>query len=105
MSLQYFLSESITIRRLRSIDAIRSVFSATGTAVGYLTSWQEPNPEKIAMYEGEIGKTFVAFVDISCPAVTGDQVVKDGVIYSVKNVKTNEFGSTHYKRLTVVQGD
>jgi hypothetical protein len=103
--MKYFLSEAITLKRLKSLDATRSVFSATGTSEGYLASWQEPNPEKIAMYEGEIGKTFVAFLDISCPVMPGDQVVKDGVIYSVRNIKINEFGSTHYKRIVVVQGD
>jgi len=81
------------------------VFSATGTAAGYKVSWQEPSPEKIALYEGEIGKMFSVFVDISCPVQSGDQVVRDSVQYSVRDVKTQDFGSMQYKRLIVVKQD
>jgi hypothetical protein len=103
--MKYFLSETITLRRLGAIDINRSVFSATGSSDGYLASWQEPSPDKIALYEGEIGKTFVCFVDICCPVQPGDQIVKDGTTYSVRDIKVNEFGSTHYKRIIVVSKD
>jgi len=103
--MKFFLSKTITLKRLRGLDINRSVFSATGSADGYLGSWQEPNPEKIAMYEGEIGKMFVCFLDISCPIQAGDKLIKDSVTYSVRDIKVNEFGSTHYKRVIMVSGD
>ena len=103
--MKFFLDKSITLKRLKYLDINRSVYSATGTAVGYPASWQEPSPERVALYEGQIGNMFSCFVDISCPAVDADQVVKNGITYSGKDIKTMDFGSTQYKRLIVVRGD
>lgn len=102
--MKYFLSSTITLKRLKGLDINRSVFSATGSADGYGASWQELNPEKIAMYEGEIGKMFVCFLDISCPVQAGDKLIKDGITYGIRDIKVNEFGSTHYKRVIAVLG-
>ena len=103
--MKYFLDKTITLKRLKYLDQNRSVYSATGTADGYSASWQEPSPERIAMYEGQIGNIYSCFVDVACPAQDADKVVKDDVIYSVKDVKVMDFGSTQYKRLIVVKGD
>ena len=103
--MQYFLDKIITLKRIKYLDINRSVYSATGTAVGYPASWQEPSPERIALYEGQIGNMFSCFVDISCPVQDADQVVKSGVIYSVKDIKIMDFGSTQYKRLIIIKGD
>jgi len=102
--MRYFLDKTISLKRLKGKDINRSVFSATGSA-SYLASWQEPSPDKIAMFEGQIGKIFVCFLDICCPIQAGDKLVKDGVTYGVRDIKVNEFGSTHYKRVIVVSGD
>jgi len=101
----YFLDKTITIRRLEEIDDNRTVYSATGTAVGYLCSWQEPSAETLQMYEGQIGDFYSVFVQIACPVQDGDQVVRDEKIYSVRDVKVMDFGATQYKRLIVVKGD
>ena len=103
--MRFFLDKSITLKRLKYLDINRSVYSATGTAVGYPASWQEPSPERVALYEGQIGNMFSCFVDISCPAVDADQIVKNGITYSIKDIKTMDFGSTQYRRLIVVRGD
>jgi len=103
--MRYFLDSTILIKRLHMKDINRSVFSATGTAGGYLGSWQEPSPDKIQMYEGQIGKMFVCFLDISCPIQAGDKLIKDSITYSVRDIKINEFGSTHFKRVIVASGD
>lgn len=99
--MQYFLSHVITLRRLRSIDTNRSAYSATGTADGYPASMQEPSPDMIQMYNGQIGNMWMCYVEEDCFALEGDQVVISGIKYSVKSVKVMDFGSQHYKRLTL----
>lgn len=101
--MRFFLNKTITVRRLIQKDINRSVFSATGTADGYFASVQEPRPDRIQMYGGQIGNVFECYVEEDCPADDGDQVVKDGVKYSVQNVKVMDFGVQHYKRLTIVK--
>lgn len=103
--MRYFLDKTVTLRRLRRIDANRSAFSATGTSVGYPASLQEPSPEIQQLYEGQIGNLFSCFVDVGVPVVNGDQVVCSSVTYSVRDVKTMDFGSTQYKRLVLTKGD
>jgi len=73
--MQYFLSKTITLRRLRAIDQNRSVYSATGTADGYSASVQEPSPNKTQMYGGQIGNLWECYVEEDCPALEADQVV------------------------------
>lgn len=99
--MKYFLDRVITLRRLRAIDSNRSVYSATGTADGYPASQQEPSPQKIAMYGGQIGNLWECYVEEDCPALEADQVVIASQIYSIKDMKVMDFGSQHYKRLTI----
>ena len=101
--MQFFLSKVITLRRLRAIDSNRSAYSATGTADGYPACQQEPSPDKIAMYGGQIGNLWECYVEEDCPAMEADQVVISSVIYSVQNMKIMDFGSQHYKRLTITK--
>lgn len=101
--MQYFLSHVITLRRLRAIDFNRSAYSATGTADGYPACVQEPSPDMAISYGGQIGNLWMCYAEEDCFALEGDQVVLDGVIYSVKSVKVMDFGSQHYKRLTIVK--
>ena len=101
--MKYFLSKVLTIRRLRAIDSNRQAYSATGTADGYPTCQQEPSPQKVAMYGGQIGNMWEAYVEENCPALEADQVVISGQIYSVRDMKVMDFGSQHYKRLTIVK--
>jgi len=100
--MKYFLSKIITLRRLKSVDINRSVYSATGTADGYPASQQEPNPNKVQMYGGQIGNLWECYVE-DCPALEGDQVVIEGQKYSVQNMRVEDFGSLAYKRLTIVK--
>ena len=94
------------MRRLHKIDANRSVYSATGTAE-YDAGWQEPAPERIAMYEGDIGNLFEVYVDISCPAEQGWEVVSAGKTYTIRDIKVMDFapGSVNYKRIIVSEKD
>ncbi len=102
--MKYFLSKVINLRRLRATGyADNTAYSATGTADGYPASLQEPSPEKVAMYEGQIGNLWECYVEEECPVLEADQVVISNIIYSVQNVKVMDFGSQHYKRLTIVK--
>lgn len=101
--MQYFLDRTLTLRRLRAIDSNRSVYSATGTADGYPACQQEPSPQKQQMYQGQIGNLWECYVEEYCPALEGDQVMISGKIYSVQDMKVMDFGSQHYKRLTIVK--
>jgi len=101
--MKFFLDRVITLRRLRAIDSNRSVYSATGTADGYPASQQEPSPDKMAMYGGQIGNLWECYVEEDCPALEADQVVINSVVYSVQNMKVMDFGSQHYKRLIIVK--
>ena len=51
--MRFFFDRIITLKRLIRLDANRSVYSATGTAVGYPASIQEPSPEIQQLHEGE----------------------------------------------------
>ena len=99
--MQYFLDKILTLRRLRAIDINRSAYSATGTADGYPASIQEPSPDMTAMHGGQIGNMWMGYVEEDCFALEGDQIVYNGTVYSVKSVKVMDFGSQHYKRLTL----
>ena len=99
--MQYFLSKIITLRRLKAIDSNRSVYSATGTADGYPASIQEPSPDMVQMQDGQIGNMWMGYVEEDCFALEGDQIVYNDVIYSIRSVKVMDFGSQHYKRLTL----
>lgn len=101
--MKYFLVERVTFRRLRVKSGNLTAFSATGTVA--MASWQTPSPEKIQMYEGQIGKVYECYLDGTPPYVRGDQVVKDGKIYDVRDVKVVDFGSQHFTKLIVVEGD
>jgi hypothetical protein len=101
--MQYFLTKVLNLRRLRAIDANRSAYSATGTADGYPISMQEPAPDMMQMYDGQIGNMWMCYVQEDCFALEGDQVVILGVKYSVKSVKVMDFGSQYYRRLTLIK--
>jgi len=101
--MQYFLDKVITLRRLRSLDTNRSAYSATGTADGYPANVQEPSPDKIQMYGGQIGNLWECYTEEECPGQEGDQIVINSRIYSVQNIKVMDFGSQHYKRYTIVK--
>lgn len=101
--MQYFLDKVITLRRLRAVDSNRSAYSATGTADGYPASLQEPAPDKIQMYGGQIGNLWECYVEEDCPALEADKVVINSQTYMVQNEKVMDFGSQHYKRLTIVK--
>lgn len=103
--MKYFFDRNITIKRLRHIDINRSIFSSTGTAVGYPASFQEPSPETLQMYEGNIGNMYSCFVDIDCPAQDADHVIIRDVEYAVRDVKTMDFGAFQYKRLIIIKND
>ena len=102
-TMQYFLDRVITLRRLKAKDTNRQAYSATGTADGYPASVQEPSPDKIQFYGGQIGNLWECYAEEDCPALEGDQVVINTRIYSVQNVKLMDFGSQHYKRMTIVK--
>ena len=55
------------------------------------------------MYEGQIGNFWECYVEEDCPAVEADQVVIAGKKYAVKDIKVMDFGSQHYKRLTIIR--
>ena len=100
--MKYFLDKIITLRALKDRNNFQ-VYSATGTAGGYPASVQEPSPEKVQMYQGQIGNMWECFVEEDCPAVDADQVVISSVLYSIQNVKVMDFGGQHYKKLIIVK--
>lgn len=85
------------------IDINRSVYSATGTADGYSASLQEPSPDRVSLYGGNIGNLWECYTYEDCPALEGDQVVIDDQIYSVQNIRDEDFGSLAYKKLVIVK--
>lgn len=101
--MRYFLDKIITIRKLRIKSGDRSVYSATGTA--YQASWQEPRPERRQYYEGIIGQPYEVYVEEDMPVQEGDQVVKDGIVYSIAEIKEMNFGTQRYKKLIVGKHD
>ena len=101
--MKYFLSKVINLRRLRAIDSNRSAYSATGTADGYPASVQEPSPDKVQMYGGQIGNMWSCYVEEDCPAMEADQVVISSVLYSISDMKVMDFGSQLYRRLTLTK--
>jgi len=101
--MKYWLTKIILLKRLRAIDSNRSVYSATGTADGYPASLQEPNFKKVQMYGGQIGNMWECYVEETCPALEGDQVVIEGQTYSVQNMRVEDFSALPYKRLTIVK--
>lgn len=101
--MKYFLDKNITLKRLRAIDGFRDVYSATGTAVGYPASIQEPNPDKVQYYEGQIGQPYFCYVEENCPVIDSDKAVHNGSEYMIKDVKVMDFGGQHYKRIIIVK--
>lgn len=99
--MKYFLDKSVSFRRLRIKSGDRSAFSATGTVEK--CSWQTPSLEKIQMYEGQIGKIYSVYFDGELEWGRGDEVVRDGVIYKIRDIKIVDFGSQHYTELVVVE--
>ena len=55
------------------------------------------------MYGGQIGNLWECYVEEDCPALESDQVVIAEKVYSIQNMKVMDFGSQHYKRLTIVR--
>ena len=105
--MRFFFDRNVTLRRLRRIDENRSVYSATGTAEGYPCSFQEPSPERMQFYDGNIGDLYEIYVDESCPIARGDKAVVNNVIYSVQDMKLVDpgWGMVNFKRVIVTRGD
>ena len=105
--MRFFFDRTMTLRRLRRIDENRSVYSATGTAVGYSISFQNPSPDRVEHYDGNIADMREIYVDDSCPIDRGDQAVINGVIYSVQDMKHVDpgWGIVNFKRVIVTRGD
>lgn len=101
--MKFFLDKTITIRRLQTKSGNRTAFSATGTV--WAVCIQEPNPEITQLYDGQIGQLYEMFLDDAADIHEADQVVYNGVKYSVKDVKSvnTSWGSTNYKRLIVMR--
>lgn len=105
--MKYFLSKTVNIKRLRyKLGSRLSVYSSTGTASGYPASIQEPSPAKLALYaSGNISNMFDCYVEIFCPVHDGDHVVQGVNEYAVQDIKIQDFGSTHFKRLILLKVD
>lgn len=56
------------------------------------------------MSGGQIGNMFEVYVEPTCPATDGDQIVVNSIKYSVQNVKVMDFGIQYYNKLIVVKG-
>ena len=102
--MQFFLDRTFTIRRLSNIDGTRSVFSATGTAVGYPCSLQEPSPETLEAH-GHVLNLYEVYTDVSCPAKDGDEIVQNGITYAVRDIEVMDFGAMQYKMIIASKGD
>jgi len=99
--MKYFLTETLTVRRLKAIDSYRNAYSATSTA--YPCSKQDIDfGQQQSGYQ--LGKSYQVFIDNSEADVqAGDQIVIDGVTYSVKEIEVIDFGVQPYKGLVVVK--
>lgn len=96
----YFFDKTLTIRRERVISGDRTAYSATGTA--WPLSLQPVGDERSEM-GGTAGKTYNAYVDVSCEATEGDYIVVDTKRYYVKAESVYDFGGIEHKRLLVIQ--
>lgn len=101
--MKYFLDKKVSFRRLRVKTGNRSAYSATGTVA--LASWQNTSLETVQMYEGQIGKMYQVFLDGEVPYTRSDQIVRDGAIYDIRDIKLMDFGSQHFTKLIVVECD
>lgn len=99
--MRYFLTKNLSVKRLSEYDTNRFSYSATGTV--YKANLQGATPEETDMYGGNAGMMFVCFTDISCVAEIADQVTIDSVVYKVKGVKVQDFGSFQFKKLILVK--
>lgn len=84
MSLLFFPSHSITIRRLRPYGAAKQNFSATYTA--YNADIQPLVGQRVNDVGGRIGRTYEAFIEATVDIREGDQIDCCARIYSVKAV-------------------
>lgn len=80
----FFPSHSITIRRLRPFGAVKQNYSATYTA--YAADIAPLQGQRLNDAGGRIGRTYEAYIDPSVDVREGDQLLSEGVIYSVKAV-------------------
>lgn len=102
--MRYFLDRTLTIRRLRRINANRSAYSATGTA--YDCSLQDPTPDRLQLVNGQIGKVYDVFVpDSSSNILAGDEIVIGSVRYSVRAKEVVDFGGQTFIALVVEKED
>lgn len=90
----YFSNAQIQIRRPRVISGTnRSVISATYTA--YSADVQPASPERSEIESGQVGKVYIAFVEVDTPVKEGDviEIIESGKRYRVKDRNKWETGS------------
>ena len=81
----FFESHEITIRRLRRTSGYSSNYSATYTA--YNADIQPADTDRVGMVDGgRIGTLYEAWVDVSVNVKEADQIVANGVTFSVRAV-------------------
>lgn len=109
MATIFFKSHEIVIHRPRPKGTDRWAYSATFTA--YSADIQPVPAERVQLYDGRIGKTFIGFVDDTIDVKESDQVVAENVNgrmrrYSVKAVSTyHGAGLLDYKELILMAMD
>lgn len=97
----FFQSHQITIRRLRPFGSVKQNFSATFTA--YPADIQPSGADRTEQGFGRIGSVYEAYVDVLNPVKEGDQIVSNGVTYSVRAVeKFHSAGLLDHKHLIIV---
>lgn len=78
----FFISDTITIRRLRPYGAAKQNYSATFTA--YAADIQPLGPNRGEHSQGRIGLDYEAYVDVGCPVEENDEIVTGGKKYKVR---------------------
>jgi hypothetical protein len=105
MTLENLRNKQVVISSLTTINGTRKQAYTTVTAA--LVELQPLSPEKTNLYNGQMGKTFKCFMDISADVTEGDLLreVSSGNRYKVKTggISKRSQGSIDYLSVIVEQ--
>lgn len=95
-----FLDKSVEIKRLSYVGD-KSSLSTLATVSGYLRQMSE---EQSSLNNIQYGQGFKLIVEDSVDIKATDNVVIDGVSYTVKGVASHDRGSEPYKSISLIKG-
>lgn len=98
------VTKDIIITRLTTVSGNRKVYATTTASVAEI---QPLSPEKTALVDGVMGKTYKCFTEPTVDIQEGDRLreVDTGKVFKVKNggVSRRTFGSTDFLSIVVEQ--